>query len=238
MHLTYNGYSHAEDEVWFNITKKAVFGPRNTREKELQRWDIFGVVQGDNEAALSNAMSQLETAYSTNNGDLLFYGNSASLTRHTLYSADTLNGVRVHQFNWLKGNPGIWGSGVEYTNKRTYHIVVMAEKLWADNNLYFYRSTISGTGTCGPKKIWMPSLTGLPQGQNVQAWTTQKVVQTGMNIGLVDYEAPDGPLFSPGVEHLDRRNITKLSAQEVGINQSLKFPTRWTYYFESPIALL
>lgn len=238
MHLTYNGYPHAENEVWFNINKGVTFSPRGRRERQKERWDIMGSLTGDDEADLTSKMQALENAYSTNGGDLLFYGNNSQLTRHTLYSAGTINGTRVEKFQWLPGNRGIWGSGTEYVNKRSYHIVVTADILWSEGNLYFYRATLSGTGTCGPKKIWMPSLTGSPQLQYTQAYTTQRIVQSGMNIGLTGFEPPDGPLFPPDFEHLDRRQVTKISPQEVNVNVSLKFGVRWSYFFESPVPLV
>lgn len=238
MHLTYNGYSHAENEVWFHVSKMAKFSPRGRREREIQRWTIMGVVLGDDEADLTNEMQALENAYSTNGGDLAFYGNNNQLTRHVLQSSGTINGTRVERFEWLPGNAGAWGSGTEYVNKRSYRIIVSAESLWSNDNLYSYQATLSAQGTCGPRKIWMPSLTAPPQQQIVQAYTTQKIVQSGMTVGLTSYIIPDSPLFPPEVEHLDQRRITKMSPMEIGVNVSLKWPVRWAYHFESPIPLV
>lgn len=237
MRLSYGSYNHADNEVWFNISRPVTRTPRGRRERQRERWDIWGALTGDTESALTSAMAALEAAYSVNGQDLVFWGNNSQMTRHNLLTANTINGTFVERFDWLPGNRGIWGSGTEYAGKRSYHIVVSGDILWADDNLYFYRSTVSYTGTTGPKRIWLPSLTGVPQLQTVQAFTTQKAVQSGMNIGLTDWIPVDGPLF-PAYEHFDRRNINRSSPLEVNINVSLKFPTRWTYYFESPVPLV
>lgn len=242
MRLSYNGYNHSDNEVWFSITKQAVYGPRRRREREVQTWDIRGVLiadenASDQEANLTAKIGALETAYSTNGGDLIFTGNTSGNTRHTLLSSNTINGIQVVGIDWLPGNQGIWGSGTEYVNKRSYRIRLRAETLWSDDELYFYRSTFSYTGTTGNKKIWMPSLTGVPQQQIVQAATTQKIVQTGMNIGMTNWLPIDAPLLGPIYEHLDRRQYSRDFPLEQNINLPLKYPTRWTYYFETPFAV-
>lgn len=242
MRLKYGPYSHDDNEVWFSVTKRAIFGPRNRREREVQDWVIYGVLQANEaletvalmEQDLTNKIAALETAYSTNGLDLIFSGNSSGNTRHFITSSNTLNGVQVQGIDWLPGNPGIWGSGTEYTNKRTYRIRLRAETLWSDDELYFYRSTYSYTGNTGNKKIWVPSLTGFPQQQIVQAATTQKIVQTGMNIGMTNWLPTDGPLLGPEYEHLDRRQYSRDFPLDQNINLPLKYPTKWTYYFETP----
>lgn len=237
MYLSYNGYAHADNEVWFNITKRATYSPQGLRERMVERWDIRGVLTGDDESDLTSKMQALSNAYSVNGGDLQFIGNSGQLTHHALFSSNTLNGTRIEKFDWLPGNPGIWGSGTEYVAKRSYQITVTAETLINSGNLYLYRATLSAMGTCGPRKIWMPSLTGIPQMQIVRAYTTQRIHQSGTVVGLTGYEFPDSPLF-PEYEHLDRRQVNKLSPQEVNQNQSLKYPVTWNYFFESPVPLV
>lgn len=238
MYLSYNGYNHAENEVGLHIVKQAVYGPSGRRQFERQSWTITGVVISNvSESDLSSKMAALEAAYSTNGGNLVLYGNSGTATNHQLLSAGTTNGTQVKSLQWLPGNPGIWGMGTEYVNKRSYRITVEAERPWYDDNLVYYQSTLSATGTCGPKRVWVRSLTGLPQQQTTQLYTTQMVVQSGMNIGLVNSIPQDDPLF-PLYEHVDRRRIAPGSAQRLGINISTHYPTRWMYFFESPLPLV
>lgn len=237
MYLQAGSYAHADNEVWFNIDKSARFSPRGRMERIREVWTIMGVLIGDDETDLTSKMQALANAY-VNGVDLTFFGNGGAQTHHVLLSANTINGTQVQRLRWLPGNPGVWGSGTEYVNKRSYQIVVTADTLVNSSNLYFYRATLSGTGTTGPKKIWMPSLTAPVQQQITQSYTTQRIVQSGFNIGLVTPEPPDSPLWPPDVEHLDMRRVERISPQEVGINVSLKFGMRWSYFFESPVPLM
>lgn len=238
MYLSYNGYNHADNEVGLHIIKQAVYGPAGRRQFEKQVWTITGVlISNVSEADLTSKMSALETAYSTNGGNLVLYGNGGTATAHQLFSAGTLNGVQVKGIQWLPGNPGIWGMGTEYVNKRSYRIMVEAERPWADDNLVFYQSSVAATGTCGPRTVYIRSLTGLPQAQTPQLHTTQMVVQSGMSIGLTSSIAADAPLY-PLYEQFDKRKMIYGSAQRLGVNISTHYPTRWMYFFESPIPLV
>lgn len=237
MRLNYNGYNHADNEVGLHIVKQALYGPSGNRERERQIWTITGVLQGTSESDLTSKIDALETAYSTNGGDIVLYGNAGPATDHQMSSSGTINGVQVQSIQWLPGNPGIWGMGTEYVNVRSYRIILSADRPWYDTNLVYYQSTITATGTCGPKTFWVRSLTGVPQAQTVQAYTTQIVVQSGMNIGLMSHIAADGPLY-PLYEQFDKRRLVTSTAQRLGTNTSTHYPTRWMYFFESPIPLV
>lgn len=236
MYLEVSGYPHPQNEVWFNIDHSVRFSPRGRPEKLHKVWTIMGSLTGTDEADLTAKMQAISNAY-VHGVDLKFYGNSGALTHHTLISADTITGTRIEKFRWLAGNPGIWGSGTEYVNKRTYQVIVSADSLVLSDNLYFYRSTLSVTGTCGPKVVWVPALVAPAQPQTPQLYTTQKVMQSGFNIGLTSYIPPDGPLF-PLYEHFDRRNVSQFSPTEIWPNVSLKYGMRWSYFFESNFPLV
>ena len=238
MHLTYNGYSHEENEVWFNIQKLNEFSPRGRPMKQHQTWTIRGVLIGTSESDLTNKINALESAYSIGGGDLLFYGNSNTVTAHAMRSSYSTNGVQIGRIQWLEGNKGIWGSGTEYQNKRSYQIVARAEYLATGDNIVSYHTTISAKGNCGPNKLWQGSLTGTPQQQIVQLFTTQKIAQMGRAIGLTGYPIPDGPLW-PGIpENEDLRNPSYDSPLRVGINISTHWPVSWKYFFESSTPLV
>jgi len=229
MQLSYGGYAHDDNEVWLDIHKKAVFGPTGAREKVVERWVINGVLISDTAASLSSKISDLDAAYGQNDQDLTFGG-----TAHSIVSSNTINGVRVQSLEWLPGNPGVWGSGTEYVNKRSYRIVVTAETLYPEWDLYLYQSSVSVTGNCGPRQIMMPSLIGYPQQQIPQLHTTQKIVQSGMAIGLTTRPSPDGPWYNTQYEQNEMRRITELWPMELGKHKNLKFPVRWSYFYEFP----
>lgn len=236
MIFSYNGYAHDDNEVWFDVSYRTIHSEVGFRQNLLGRFIVYGVKKADDAASLTTALLALETAYSSDGGDIAFHDNSGNLTRHFMLSSSTVDGVQVKDFRYLPGNPRIWGSGTEYVNMRSYRIILEGLLIDSPLNVVFWKESVMGIGTGGPKFIYKGALTGPPQKQLIQQQTAFQAVQEGYAVGYIDYPFPATPIW-PQHEHLQRRRLTKLTPK-FGAVQNTLFPIRWHYEFESSAQLI
>lgn len=231
MILTYGGYAHPTNEVSFSVDAETIFNDFQQGRGSRVTYTIHGVKIGSSAADLTSKLAALQAAYGTNGGDLLFYDNSGNLTQHYLLNSECLGGTRVKRRRWLPGNPGIWGSGTEYVNKRTFEIVVEGDVI-ARGGLLRYHESIASLGTGGQKKRWITSLTGDPQLQLLEQKTTFTVVQSGIAVGDLTWPTPSTPMW-PDYEHQEKRRIRREHPRIINGNYT-EFAVSWQYEFEAP----
>lgn len=237
MILKWGGYAFDDDEVWFSITRRAMYSPRGRRMWTRHTWVVTGVKIADDVPSLTAALTALEVACLTDGQDLLFYDNTGAPTSHGMFSSGTLNGVQVvAPVHYPGGNQGIWGTGTEYTNKRTYQVTFQADVFNPTDDLVFAAETITKIGNGGPLTIWQESLTGLPQLQQVKTFTKCRMIQQGNAIGLTTYPTAPGPLYGYPYMRNDLSMYEEGRPRKQNINVDLMFPIRWRYVFEGPTA--
>lgn len=228
MILSYNGNPHAENEANVSITREGLEADDGFVYGYTERWDITGILHGDTDSVLVTAMNNLLAVYSVQGGDLEWTKNGT--TMHSLISGNTLTGTRVTAPPHFTKN-----SGGELTTFRTYAIRVEAEVAFAELSLVTplilkFEESFNTTGTGGPKVGFLPTLTGKPQKQQLQQYTSVTLVQSGLSVGLGAYPAVNTPLW-PDDEHVDRRQINK-SPNRKRNGVGLEYPIQWNYTFE------
>lgn len=235
MKLTYGSYEHDDNEVSFTISKQSQYNNFQQARGHRATWVITGVKQAASVSALTTALSQLESAYGTDGGDLIFYDNSNSETAHSIRNSDTFGGVRIKEFRYLDGNNRVWGSGAEYVNIRTYRIVVEADVL-VRLDMLAYSETVMTVGG-GPQRIWVPSATGLPQEQLIRRFTPYKAVQIGLAVGDITYPPAASPIW-PEPYYQQDKTQGKLHTPRFVQGGMTDYKIEWSYHFESDIPLV
>lgn len=232
MILEWGGHRHAQDEVGVKIEYRSLFDKFGRRMGEVQEWHILGAVCADSQAALTSAIAGLEAAYLADYQNLTLYLNDGTTpTAHQLINTDTFGGTHVAFFGYIEGP---WKMQLEYANRRTFYIVVRAEKRWG-TGLYAWKERLTIKGTGAAKFRYMPSMNAAPVSQTLQQSTTFFYVQQGMGIGRQASAVVPGPLF-PGIEHAEQRRIAYDSPTDIVVNGEEMFMTTWQYVMEATAA--
>lgn len=230
----YGNYEHPPGEVTISsITSSVEFSDRGTPNKRKFQWTIQGEKLGDDIDDLTRKLAALERAYERQGQNAGLYQSGGTATVHRLTNGDALGGVRSHGVSYPQGD------GVEYVTSRTFSITLEAEYLITDpgkdSGVLEFNETLSFTGTCGPRTIFLFPISGPPEKQTVQGTTTQKIVQSGSATGRNKYPAIPKPMF-PAAEHVEMRQIT-LSGPKNSGGDSSEFGASWSYSFESATPL-
>ena len=236
--LQFGTYTHAEDEVGIKIDSRFIETRFHQTITRVERWTITGALLSDGTSgSLNSAMSNLEAAYdpSTKNyKDATFTANG---NQHQLLNTDTYNGVRVKAFGWMTGP---WKMRTEMSNRRAFFAVLQAEYRMSAN-VVAYREEVRRFGTGGPKWRFMPSLTGLPLYQQLQAFTPVKYVQRGQLFFRSAKPAAMGPYFTTNLIHQEHVQVAEIAPQSLATNGTTQtneiYGVEWMYPAESAVQL-
>jgi len=231
MIIGYGAYRHAAHECGLVIARRPVYSPRGTRQFTRESWQIAGSLQAPDRAALTTALAQLQEAYALSGQDAgLYLDDGVTPTHHQLRSQLALGGVRVTAFEFPRG------TGAEYSTFRSYRITLEADFAEADPLLWDYVETITQMGTGGPRRVWIETLDGAVQEQQVARLTVCRAVQTGRALGSTHYPEVSPPLW-PLAELGDRRQIRFHTPRRAAGGLS-HFPVEWHYEYASGHPLL
>jgi hypothetical protein len=230
MILKWGSYAHSQNEVGIRITKRSIFDTFHRRMGEVEDWHILGAIHADSQAAITSALSGLETAYNTSHQDLkLFLSDGTTETQHVLLNDDCFGGTNCTGFGYIDGP---WKMRCEYANRRTFWASVRGERR-VGTGQYAWKESVTIKGTGGQKWRYMPRLIGVPLAQILQTDTPFYYVQEGMAIGRETYIAPPGPLY-PGIEHEEMREIRYFTPKDMRIDyKNEMFTTTWRYFMEA-----
>jgi hypothetical protein len=235
--LKYGSYTHALGEVTLAISSRPHFNPRGLHDATLERWEISGLLRADTPAALTTAIGALEAAYAVPEQNIgLYLANGTTPTSHLLTSASTLGGTRV-----VEGPDFPTTTGGEYSIHRSYCVVVegLVPLSGAALDLLLREESITLSGG-GPRFVYLQTIAGPPQRQQVAQATPYRVQQAGRAVGRAAYPLANSPLW-PTAEHVDQRKIVRRTPRVVATTagQSLtEFETAWQFEFESDVPLL
>lgn len=234
MILSYGSYTHDDNEVWITVSKDTIYNSFGEPRGHRARYIITGVKQGSSASDLTSKLTTLENAYGQDYRDLTLYDNNSNRTVHALSNSDTFGGVHVKSFQYLDGNPRVWGQATEYVNVRTFRIVVEGEVL-ARGGLLAYQETVMTIGG-GPQDIWVPSAKGVPQRQRIRDYTTFKTVQVGQAVGDLTYPVPPQALWPQYIHH--EKTQGKLYTPRFVPGGTTEYRVDWKYEFESASPLV
>lgn len=226
------------NENWFHVEKRLKLSSVGLRQHQVVRWTIWGVVKAATKSALTTALAQTTNSFSTGGKDLLFLDDDGvTATDHFTLNAGTLDGTQVVSFGYLPGNPqGAWGSGTEYTLRRTYKAVIEAKVLDSEGAILQWFESVRTIGDGGPKFVMQGALTGPVQRQQTQQFTPYVALQMGRAVGHLDYPFAATSLW-PASLHRDKSVVTT-GTPKFGPVTNTEFPISWRYVHESATALI
>lgn len=221
MNLRYGNYTHERDEVWVSLTKTVIENSAKIGIGNTFRWEISGRLKGTDQDDLTAKIIALELAYGVNGQDLiLFQNDGTTISAHSMFNADTSDGVKVKSISYPVGN------NAEYSTYRNYVIVVEGD-IYFDPNVNLsltFSETIQQIGTGGPIFRMIPTLSKPPVRQVVADFSSIRVTQNGQATSNLDF-VPEPPPISPESEHQERRVVSKTV-------QDTTFVTSWRYEME------
>ena len=224
-------YTHAQDEVGIRIHKRSIFDTFGRRMGEVEDWYILGAIHAASQAALTTALTALQTGYDTDYMNLILYlADGTTATKHQLLNSSTFGGTHVTGFGYVDGP---WKMRCEYANRRTFWATVRGERRTGSGQ-YAWKESVSIKGTGGSKFRYMPQLVGIPQAQTLQTATTYYLIQEGMAIGRQAYIAPPGPIY-PGTEHQEMREIQYFTPRDMRVGGNEMYVSRWKYIMEQTL---
>jgi hypothetical protein len=235
MILSYGTHDFDDNEIQFAWNNKLVLGKAGRASHYVSQCKVLGVKLAVDAAALTTALTTLETKMAIHNVDLTFKDNTPANTVHVVTSTATLNGVRaIGGVTYPIGLPGVWGSQTEYANKRTFQVVFQWETSAAESNLQFYEESIRLIGGGGPKFVIQEALTGVPLFQQVTQFSKQVAIQSGTAVGFTSYPSFPSYAYSIGLLKQEKSFTEEVTPRDFHINTNANYMIRWSYHFEAP----
>ena len=230
MYLVRNGYRHDENEADVTISRRVNRSDQGTPENMVETWTIEGRILGSSQSDITSKLQQLESAYSTDGGDIALIDNSGNRTIHELRSQDALSKIRIVE-PVSYPNSG----GAEYAVWRTYRIVLEAETRYgtANNAPTSFNETFKVIGNGGPIKIWFfPPLASRPVSQIVARASLYRLQQSGQITGYSRNLPYPAPLFPAALTNPD--SAVTFTRTKGDYDQ---WTISWDYQFESATPL-
>jgi hypothetical protein len=228
--LSYNGFTHANNEVSFTWTETALRSQAGIYYARKVRIDGHGVLDigATTQAAITASIRQMVAAYSADGGNFIFYQDDGQTpTAHVLLNSQCNGGVRVVQpITFPQGGAGEYVPGYG----RTYSFALEGElALTSENVTLHFQETIEINGTGGPIRVWQPVAQGPWIRQQTAQLSTYRATQSGSALAL--YGSPGAPVCIFGDSEIyQQRRISYGSPQRYGY---LDWPASWSYTGES-----
>lgn len=237
MIFKYGDYSHDVDEVMVRTSVQWIVDKFNRRMGDIIEYTIVGVKKVDDDADpeitkqnLTDALYDLTEAYNIDYQDFgLYQDDGVTPTRHVVFNEETFGGVKVVVPPSFINGP--WGGRVEYTNSRTFFLVIRAE-IRVGDGLYSLKQKLTVKGTGGPKWRYSPKITGSPDAQTLQTATSFWYIQEGEAVGRSDFPVPADVLF-PLIEHGEMRVVEYTDAQDIVVGGAEMYGSAWQYAMEA-----
>jgi hypothetical protein len=240
MIFQYGAYSHDADEVMVRTSVQWIVDKFNRRMGEVIEYTIIGVKKvaddPDPEVTkqnLTDALFDLTEAYNVDYQDFgMYHDDGVTPTRHIVFNEETFGGTKVVTPPSFINGP--WGGRVEYTNTRTFFLVLRAE-IRVGDGLYSLKQKLTVKGTGGLKWRYSPKISGSPDAQILQTATSFWYIQEGEAIGRTTFPVPADLLY-PSIEHGEMRTIEYTDAQDIVVGGAEMYGTSWSYAMEATVA--
>lgn len=184
--------------------------------------------------ALTTQMQALDAACTSDKDIVLYKSDGTTPTYHRYLTADTIDGIRLVNFQWLKGSPevgGARGSGTQYHVRRSWMAEFYGEFLNNESNIIEWQERLSIIGDGGPVFISKCAQTGPVQFQQTQLFSPILIVQTGSGVGMLSRPLPPDPIAPLSVHH-EKTRIEPFTPR-FGVHRNTGFGIRWTFFMES-----
>lgn len=222
-------YTHAVGEVEFSQQRQAVRGKNNLVIGSRYIWTLAGKLLTSDPAT---DVAALETAYSLIITDAGLWDQDSGLPVFRLQAAGLVGGIQVVDGPNFPPEPGHLINHIPYsiTLEGATAIAVDEGGPFGQGVLDF-EETVSIIGG-GPRFIVQETMLGPPVKQFTNQQTPTRMTQVGRALGKNTWPNYPPPRW-PEHEHVDRRQISYTTPQEVGPVGSTPsgYQTAWAYDF-------
>lgn len=231
MIFAFGSYRHDDCEVALTIRRETQFTEARVPYLLVDRWELEGMIVGDDQADVNAKILALESAYRKTGVDAVLYLNDGvTPSVHRLRNADTLGGIRV------VGPPSYPdGRNAEFSTFRRYTIALEAETVLSQDLggggqvVTAYEETIRTFGG-GPVYSWTAPIRGIPVRQIARERSTYKATQSGFAVGYRSRPAPASPIWPYAL--IQNPEISKSSPKRTGTGFQ-DYRIEWNYSYES-----
>ncbi len=235
MFIQYGSHQHQPGEIQLSISKETLFTDADTPYATRERWDMSGMLVGDDQSDINSQVSSLLNAYSQDSQDLTLKLTEGGDSHLRLRSRDCIGGTRVIAPPSFPDN-----SDAAYVTFLPYTVAVEGIVALANpaTALLSFSETIVRSGG-GPRFGLIEPLIGRPIKQLLKRNTIFRAVQRGTATGLYQRPVPPLPLWPDALKQAPE--ITLDSPRVRGAGASLTythFTISWQYEFESATPLL
>lgn len=234
---TAGGFSFHLNEASINTLRRArTYNRRGRRRSTVVTMHVTGKLmevygssgQISSQAEVTDAINGLETEFladlTAGSVTGLYLDDGTTPTSHILTSADAMDGVKVLQIGYERNG------GAEYTNLRSFSIVLQAEypQSGLGGDLQYYRESIRTVGTGGAKKQYLPTWGSGVQEFDLWNATPQHLYQRGE---IITFSATPvllipSPLYT---DIADERMVEHFTPDNRVIG-SRDYRARWSYH--------
>lgn len=244
MYFKFGNFQHADNEVDVtSFTIQRMFSPRNTLMFQRHTIVLQGHLIASTQATIKTAIEELEAAYRLRaggvNGGLEgktlnagLYHDDGTQSAHFLDASSSINGVRVLALSYQKDDGG------EYATGRHYSVVLQADYINVENQIYSYQETLQFIGDCGRRWELVPTYSGDMYIEVIYERTPQTIIQAGSSVGVSAWPLPNAPLMNAVWIHGDQSYVEYTSPEMSGDNDSLLYLVRWRYVASHPTSMV
>lgn len=230
--FTCASYAHPDDEAGVKIDTRYLENPFSKSPMvKIVRWTVVGAIRSTGASgAMQSRITEMESKYGS--GTAFSVGSTATFVAnghtHTL-PAGSYGGMKCVAFGW---ETGPWKMHTELSNRRGYFLVLQSESRLTSGVLA-YRAEWQTIGFGGPLFRYLPSISGVPEKQQLQAQTTIKQVQRGMIVHQTTQPA------NPSIAGAREDQISADSMVNYISPQRLNegYGVEWRYVFETTDAV-
>lgn len=197
--LYYGDYAFQVRKTWVDFTYQDIMSKLGYRMFTRVTARFGGTLKGADSDAVDALIDACNLAMVPDRDFVLKKDGVA--TKHSIYTNQTLDGVKIVQFQWVKGNTqGARGNGTEFVNKRSFLGTVTADIPNVEQEIVEWQETIRQEGTGGSDFEIKESISGLPVAQALQGATALHVIQEGYAIGWSTWPVFPSPKYPSSVK--------------------------------------
>lgn len=230
--ISYRGYVHPQGELEVSVARQSLFTEAETVYAERAQIQLNGTMVGSTTMELDLRFRALMDAYSVDGGDFVMAGGPAGLPLSpTIYSADTLGGVRVVRRPSMTD-----GRNAAYVTFLNYQIVLEAI-VPASSPVTLLRSFREQIRFSGGGKVYGTLETRTGKGHR-QIWTQESIYraeQVGQAVGLYAIPTRPRPIWPKWLVE-ENPDVLVSGGQRIGLGagrKTMDFAVTWRYLFES-----
>ena len=220
-------YTHAVGEVEFTQQRQAVRGQNNLVIGARYVWTLNGKLLTSDPAS---DIAAIEAAYALPITDAGLWDQDSGVALFRLQANSLAGGIQVAEGPNFPPEPGHLINHIPYT-------IVLEGQTIAGSGTPFgsgvldFEETVSIIGG-GPRFIVQETMLGPPVKQYTNQQTPTRMTQVGRALGKDYWPTPPAARW-PEHEHLDRRQVSYTTPQDVGGGGAMasRYQTAWAYDF-------